>query len=98
VDFVKLIADDEAAEGPINASERSMLLGQLDAAQRKLTSRERDDLPLRYGLGDGHVYTLKEMPLSFQIGRERIRQIEPEVIRKVRQPLRRRLPGEKPEQ
>jgi hypothetical protein len=45
VDFVKLIADDEAAEGPINASERSMLLGRLDAAQRKPTYRERDDLP-----------------------------------------------------
>jgi RNA polymerase primary sigma factor len=84
-------------EGPINASERSMLLGQLDAGQRMLTYREREDLPLRYGLGDGYVYTLKEMSLSFKIGREQISLIEPEVIRKVRQPLRRRLPGEKPE-
>ncbi|MEP7189866.1 MAG: sigma factor-like helix-turn-helix DNA-binding protein, partial [Roseiflexaceae bacterium] len=41
---------------------------------------------LRYGLQDGHYRTLEEVGREFGITRERIRQIEARVLRKLRHP------------
>lgn len=48
--------------------------------------REREIIKLRYGLGDGHCYTLQEVAYIFRVTRERIRQIELRAIQHLQQP------------
>ena len=42
------------------------------------------NLRLRYGLADGYAYTLEEVGKIFSVTRERVRQIEREVMAKLR--------------
>ena len=53
---------------------------------QKLPERERKIIQLRYGLDDGRYRTLEEVGREFGITRERIRQIEAKVLRKLRHP------------
>ena len=39
---------------------------------------------MRFGLNDGHYRTLEEVAKEFNITRERIRQIEAKILRKLR--------------
>lgn len=55
-----------------------------------LTFREREIIKLRYGLGDGNVYTLEEVGRMFLVSGTRIRQIEAKAIRKLQYPVRQR--------
>ena len=45
-------------------------------------------LKLRFGLEDGIQRTLEETGAMFNVGRERIRQIEAKALRKLRHPMR----------
>lgn len=54
-----------------------------------LTSRERDVIKMRFGLGDGHPYSLSEIGRVLDLSRERVRQIEAKAMQKLRQPKRR---------
>jgi len=54
-----------------------------------LTPRERV-IQMRFGIGDGSEHTLEEVGQSFQVTRERIRQIEAKALRKLRHPSRSR--------
>ena len=54
----------------------------------ELTEREKEVLRLRFGLEDGHPYTLEEVGKRFGVTRERIRQIEAKALRKLRHPSR----------
>jgi RNA polymerase sigma factor (sigma-70 family) len=51
----------------------------------RLPETERRILEMRYGLGQGKQYTLHDIGLQFGITRERVRQIESNAIRKLRQ-------------
>ena len=53
-----------------------------------LTDREKQVLRFRFGLEDGHPYTLEEVGRRFGVTRERIRQIEAKALRKLRHPSR----------
>ena len=61
---------------------RSQRLNQL---MEQLTPRESGILRHRYGLDDGETHTLEETGKQFNLTRERIRQIENEVISKLKQ-------------
>jgi len=63
---------------------------QTDLALKTLTPREEMVLKMRFGLGDGIEKTLEEVGQSFQVTRERIRQIEAKALRKLRHPSRSR--------
>jgi hypothetical protein len=45
---------------------------------------------MRFGIGDGSEHTLEDVGQSFQVTRERIRQIEAKALRKLRHPSRSR--------
>ena len=52
-------------------------------ALKKLSYRERRVLELRYGLGGEHPRTLNEVGRTFNVTRERIRQIENQSLKKL---------------
>ncbi|MGB3493589.1 MAG: RNA polymerase sigma factor SigC [Elainellaceae cyanobacterium] len=54
-----------------------------------LTTRERDVIRMRFGLGDGNPYSLAEIGRALDLSRERVRQIEAKALQKLRQPKRR---------
>jgi RNA polymerase nonessential primary-like sigma factor len=54
-----------------------------------LTTRERDVIQMRFGLGDGQPYSLAEIGRALELSRERVRQIEAKALQKLRQPKRR---------
>jgi RNA polymerase nonessential primary-like sigma factor len=56
-----------------------------------LTGRERDVISMRFGLSDGHAYSLAEIGRALDLSRERVRQIESKALQKLRQPKRRNL-------
>ena len=43
---------------------------------------------MRFGMDDGSEHTLEEVGQSFNVARERIRQIEAKALRKLRHPSR----------
>ena len=51
---------------------------------------ETSTIKMRFGIGDGSEHTLEEVGKSFQVTRERIRQIEAKALRKLRHPSRSR--------
>ena len=79
------IEDDRSAE-PLDHATEHLLREQLDEVLCKLDERERRIIELRYGLVDGKYRTLEEVGREFGITRERIRQIEAKVLRKLRHP------------
>ena len=61
---------------------------QIEEMLSALSTREREVLHYRFGLEDGHSYTLEEVGRKFGVTRERIRQIEAKALRKLRNPSR----------
>ncbi len=84
VDFLK----DENAVSPMNAAILSDLKGVVTEVLSSLTAREERVLRMRFGIGTRSENTLEEVGKSFQVTRERIRQIESKALRKLKHPLR----------
>jgi len=78
--------EDEDIPPPVDVVLDVQLREQLNDALRKLPPRERRIIDLRFGLTDGDPRTLQEIAEEFDLSRERIRQIEGEVLRKLRHP------------
>ncbi len=79
---------------PIDTIAHAFLKERLDQVLKTLTTREREILKLRFGLGDGVTYTLEEVGRIFKVTRERVRQIETKAVQKLRGSDRRsRLEG-----
>jgi RNA polymerase primary sigma factor len=60
----------------------------IEQAMSVLNPRERTIIEMRYGLKDGHTFSLDEVSVLFRLTRERIRQIEVKALRKLRYPER----------
>ena len=82
--------EDRNALPPVDAATRQLLKEQIDDVLSTLTPREQRVLILRFGLEDGRSRTLEEVGREFNVTRERIRQIEAKVLRKLRHPSRSR--------
>jgi RNA polymerase primary sigma factor len=78
--------EDSHSAAPLEKASQQMLREQIEIALQKLPERERKIIQLRYGLVDGRYRTLEEVGREFGITRERIRQIESKVLRKLRHP------------
>ncbi len=63
-----------------------LLTERIDELLDKLSPKETNILCLRYGLRGHQSHTLKEVGQLFNLSRERIRQIERNALRKLRQP------------
>jgi len=83
--------EDDVVPSPMAAVDSHLLREYLRDALEGLNQREREVLELRYGLVDGHNYTLAEVGEHFNVTRERIRQIELKALRKLRNPGRIRV-------
>lgn len=70
---------------------RESLHKDLHSLLDDLTGRERDVVLMRFGLSDGHAYSLAEIGRALDLSRERVRQIESKALQKLRQPKRRNL-------
>jgi len=75
---------DENQELPDEAAEVAMRKETLRKILGTLSSRERAVLELRYGLDGQHPRTLDEVGRTFNVTRERIRQIENQSLKKLR--------------
>ena len=80
--------EDHDAPAPADAASFMLLKEQLAEVLSTLTDREKRVLKLRFGLEDGKARTLEEVGKSFNVTRERIRQIEAKALRKLRHPSR----------
>ncbi len=78
--------EDERALAPIDTASQQLMREQIEGVLARLPERERKIIQLRYGLNDGRYRTLEEVGKEFGITRERIRQIESKVLKKLRHP------------
>jgi RNA polymerase primary sigma factor len=85
-DFIQ----DKKVASPANTAVRSMLKEEMNAILDTLNDKERKILVLRFGINDGCPRTLEEVGNIFRVTRERIRQIEAKVLKKLRHPTRSR--------
>jgi RNA polymerase primary sigma factor len=84
IDFL----EDSSGVSPTEAMIRVNLKEQTAEVLRTLNPREEKIIRMRFGLEDGSEHTLEEVGMSFQVTRERIRQIEGKALRKLRHPSR----------
>ncbi len=78
--------EDENITGPDEEVASGMLRTLLDDILRGFPSREAHILPLRYGLADGKMHTFEDVGSKLGVTRERVRQIEPRALRRLRHP------------
>jgi len=81
-EFGQFIAD-ERAESPYDRAAEILTKEALRDALENLSYRERRVLELRYGLGGEQPRTLDEVGKTFNVTRERIRQIENQSLKKL---------------
>jgi RNA polymerase primary sigma factor len=81
-EFGEFIADEQA-ESPYERAVEILTKEALRDALENLSYRERRVLELRYGLGGERPLTLDEVGRTFNVTRERIRQIENQSLKKL---------------
>jgi RNA polymerase primary sigma factor len=74
---------DESASAPDEAAETSLRKETLKRVLETLSLRERRVLEMRYGLDGQHPRTLDEVGRTFNVTRERVRQIENQCLKKL---------------
>ena len=76
---------DESVEEPFDAATENLQREDIQRALDALPERERQVIELRYGLRGHEPLTLEEVGRAFGVTRERIRQIENNTLRKLKQ-------------
>jgi RNA polymerase primary sigma factor len=74
---------DETAPAPDDAAETALRKETLGRILQTLSLRERRVLEMRYGLDGQHPRTLDEVGRTFNVTRERVRQIENQCLKKL---------------
>jgi RNA polymerase primary sigma factor len=80
-DFV----EDETAESPFELASENLRRENVRRALDALPQREREVIEMRYGLKGNQARTLEEVGRAFGVTRERIRQIENNTLKKLKQ-------------
>jgi RNA polymerase primary sigma factor len=76
---------DDGVEEPFEAATENLQREDIQKALNALPARERQVIELRYGLRGHEPLTLEEVGRAFGVTRERIRQIENNTLRKLKQ-------------
>jgi len=84
------LIEDRTGVSPAEAVINVNLKERTEHVLRTLSPREEKIIRMRFGLEDGSEHTLEEVGRSFDVTRERIRQIEAKALRKLRHPSRSR--------
>jgi RNA polymerase primary sigma factor len=79
------IVEDETAVSPDKDIELMMNKERLASLLSMMRKREREVLDMRFGMVDGKTHTLAEVAKKLGVSRERVRQIEEEALKKLRQ-------------
>jgi len=88
------VISDPLQPSPLDEVSHALLRDDLSEALSHLTPRERHILCLRYGLYGETALTLEQIGQRLNLTRERVRQLESEALKKLRDPLLgRRLHG-----
>ncbi len=88
------VISDPLQPTPLDEVSHALLRDDLSEAMSHLTPRERHILCLRYGLHGETALTLEQIGQRLNLTRERVRQLESEALKKLRDPLLgRRLHG-----
>ena len=82
------LIEDRAQISPADAVINANLKERTAQVLRTLNAREEKIIRMRFGIEDGSERTLEEVGHSFDVTRERIRQIEAKALRKLRHPAR----------
>ena len=82
--------EDKKADDPSKQVSLGGLRKNISKVLESLYSKEREILIMRFGLDDGRIKTLKEIGETFNISRERVRQIETKALNKLKHPSRTR--------
>jgi RNA polymerase primary sigma factor len=82
------LIEDKAFVSPSDAVINLNLKEQVATMLKGLTAREEAIIRMRFGLDNDSGCTLEEIGRTFAVTRERIRQIEAGVLRKLRHPSR----------
>ncbi len=86
-----MFVEDEITPSPSQTAYENLLRERVEQVLATLSPREARIIRLRFGLENGHPYTLEEVGQKFGLTRERIRQIEGKALRRLRHPCRSRL-------
>jgi RNA polymerase primary sigma factor len=81
---------DKVEPTPVERVTETIMQEHLKSVLETLPPREVRILQLRYGLADGKSHTLGEVGKKLGVTRERVRQIEAQALRRLRQPQFRR--------
>lgn len=81
------VMTDEAMEGPEEQVQEDSLRHHVNRWLRQLPEKHREVLMRRYGLGGYEVFTLEQVAKELQVTRERVRQIQMEAVKKLREML-----------
>ena len=82
------LIEDRAQVSPAEAVISANVKERTAHVLRTLSAREEKIIRMRFGMEDGSERTLEEVGRSFDVTRERIRQIEAKALRKLRHPSR----------
>jgi RNA polymerase primary sigma factor len=82
------LIEDRAQVSPAEAVISANVKERTAHVLRTLSPREEKIIRMRFGIEDGSERTLEEVGRSFDVTRERIRQIEAKALRKLRHPSR----------
>ena len=83
--------EDKAVASPSDTAIQFSLQKNVASILKHLSPREERIIRLRFGFEDGNAHTLEEVGQTFDVTRERIRQIEAKALRKLRHPSRSKL-------
>lgn len=89
-DTLKDILQDTNALSPASLSDDKRRREHIDEWLAKLTISERKVVEMRFGLVDGEPQTLDSIGKEFHITRERVRQIETQALKKLRDIMRKK--------
>jgi RNA polymerase primary sigma factor len=77
---------DHTATNPAEMASQEELIDSLNGALAELNPRQQYILRARFGLDDGEMRTLEEIGRELQLTRERVRQIEMQALKHLRDP------------